>query len=162
MPGRFWHIAAYLQGCLVFVCYVELFWCYVFFVCTASPVSTATECRNKNVIESRLRYLSHSAVTKSFIVCSFPIPKVIITLDQNLARYREISNASKWRSEWLKSIPRYVAQVQNRRIKIKTLRHWTFYEETSPVTREFPERRPVTRKIYAPLWWYENSMIWLR
>ena len=55
MPGRFWHIAAYLQGCLVFVCYVELFWCYVLFVCTASPVSTATECRNKNVIETSLR-----------------------------------------------------------------------------------------------------------
>ena len=48
---------------LFFVCYVELFWCYVFFVCTASPVSTATECRNKNVIETSLRYLSHSAVT---------------------------------------------------------------------------------------------------
>ena len=63
MPGRFWHIAAYLQGCLDFVCYVELFWCYVFFVCTASPVSTATECRNKIVTKTSLRYLSHSAVT---------------------------------------------------------------------------------------------------
>ena len=63
VPGRFWHIAAYLQGCLVFVCYLELFWCYVLFVCTASPLSTATECRNKIVTKTSLRYLSHSAVT---------------------------------------------------------------------------------------------------
>ena len=70
MPGRFWHIAAYLQGCLVFVCYVELFWCYVFFVCTASPVSTATECRNKIVTKTSLRYLSHSAVTTSEVLYS--------------------------------------------------------------------------------------------
>ena len=67
MPGRFWHIAANLQGCLVFVRYVELFWCYVSFVCTASPVSTATECRNEIVTKNSLRYLSHIALTASNI-----------------------------------------------------------------------------------------------
>ena len=39
MSGLFWHIAAYSQGCLFFVCYiVDLVLCYVLFVCTASPV----------------------------------------------------------------------------------------------------------------------------
>ena len=52
---------------IVSICYVDLFWCSVLFVCTASPVSTATVCRNKIVTETSLRYLSNSAATISEI-----------------------------------------------------------------------------------------------
>ena len=34
---------------LYVMCYMELLWCYLLFVCTASLVSTTTVCRNKDV-----------------------------------------------------------------------------------------------------------------
>ena len=72
-------------SCFRMLCGVVLMLCFL--RCTASPVSTATECRNKNVIETSLRYLPHRAVT-------YTIYNINVNHDNEYHRY------CRWISAW--------------------------------------------------------------